>query len=142
MKVKEIMTKDIITVTPNTALKDLASIIKKHRINGVPVVDEEGNLIGIVTMTDMLKILYGIYYWDEIEKAKPGLGVKDALIKEKENATVGEKMSTSVRTVQEDDDLEVALKMMCKHDIHTIPVTKDKKLIGVIGATDIVHIFV
>jgi len=140
MKVKEIMAKNVITISPKASLKELATLIKKHRINGVPVVDEEGALIGIVTMTDILKILHDIYYWAELEKVKPGLGVKDALEVEKEKATVGEKMSTSLRTLKEDDDIEKALKLMCKYSIHTIPVTKDKKLIGVIGATDIVSI--
>ena len=140
MKVKDIMAKNVITISPKASLKELAILIKKHRINGVPVVNEEGILVGVVTMTDILKILHNIYYWAELEKVKPGLGVKDALEEEKEKATVGEKMSTSLRTLKEDDDVEKALKLMCKYNIHTIPVTKDKKLIGVIGATDIVHI--
>ena len=140
MKIKEIMAKNVITISPKASLKELATLIKKHRINGVPVVDEEGALVGVVTMTDILKILHDIYYWAELEKVKPGLGVKDALEVEKEKATVGEKMSTSLRTLKEDDDVEKALKLMCKYGIHTIPVVKDKKLIGVVGATDIVHI--
>ena len=140
MKIKEIMAKNVITISPRASLKELSTLIKKHRINGVPVVDEAEVLVGIVTMTDMLKILHDIYYWAELEKVKPGLGVKDALEEEKEKATVAEKMSTSLRTLKEDDDVEEALKLMCRYKIHTIPVTKDKKLIGVIGATDIVQI--
>lgn len=142
MKIKEVMTKNVITIGPKASLKELAGLIKKHRINGVPVVDEAGALVGIVTMTDMLKILHDIYYWDELEKVKPGLGVKDGLEEEKEKATVGEKMSTSLRTLKEDDDIEKALKLMCRYNVHTIPITKDRKLIGVIGATDVVHIYV
>ena len=142
MKVKEVMTKNVITIKPETSLKEFASLIKEHRINGAPVVDEAGKLVGVVTMTDMLKILHDIYYWDEIEKVKPGIGIKDALIKEKDTATVGSKMTTAIRTVNEDDAVEDVLKIMCKHNIHTIPVVKDKKLVGIIGATDIVHICV
>jgi CBS domain-containing protein len=142
MKVKDIMTKNVITVKPETTLKELAKIIKTHRINGVPVVDEGDTLVGIVTMTDMLKILRDIYYWAEIEKAKPGLGVKDALIEEKNNATVQTKMTTGVYTVSEEESVEDVVEIMCKRNIHTIPVVKEKKLIGVIGATDIVNIFV
>ena len=57
MKVKEIMAKNVITISPKASLKELAILIKEHRINGVPVVDEEGALVGVVTMTDILKIL-------------------------------------------------------------------------------------
>ncbi|MFC1667088.1 CBS domain-containing protein [Candidatus Omnitrophota bacterium] len=142
MKVKEIMTKDIISVTPQTPLKELANIIKEKRIHGVPVLNEDGVLVGVVTLTDMLKILQRIAYWSEIEKAKPELGIKEALVKEKEDASVGANMTTLVRTVKEDDDIEKALTLMCKHNVHTIPVLKDGKLAGIVGASDIVKIFV
>jgi len=142
MKVKDVMTTNVITVPETMPLKEFAALIKKHRINGAPVVDESGALVGIVTMTDMLKILRDIYYWYEVEKLKPGIGVKDALEKEKGSATVGSKMSTALRTVKEDDPIEVVLQLMCKHNIHTIPVVKDGKLVGIVGATDIVHICV
>jgi len=139
MKIKDIMTRNIISITPEASLKELAALIKQHRINGVPVVTKEGALVGIVTMTDILKILRDIYYWAELENVKPGLGVKDALMAEKEKATVETKMTTGVRTVKEDDTVEDILKLMCKHNIHTIPVTKDGKLIGIVGVTDIVY---
>ena len=139
MKIKDIMTRNIISITPEASLKELAALIKQHRINGVPVVTKEGALVGIVTMTDILKILRDIYYWAELENVKPGLGVKDALMAEKEKATVETKMTTGVRTVKEDDTVEDILKIMCKHNIHTIPVTKDGKLIGIVGVTDIVY---
>ncbi len=138
MLVKEIMTRNVVTVTPNTTLKDLALILKEHRINGVPVVSRDGTLVGVITMTDLLKILRDINYWDQVEKIRPGMGVKDALLKEKEEATVDKKMSKGVNVVTEDDSVEYALDLMCKHSIHTIPVVKDNKVIGVIGATDIV----
>jgi len=139
MKIKDIMTKNIISITPEASLKELAILIKQHRINGVPVVTKEGILVGIVTMTDILKILRDIYYWAELESVKPGLGVKDALMAEKEKATVGIKMTTGVRTVKEDDSVEDILKLMCKQNIHTIPVVEDNKLVGVVGVTDIVY---
>jgi CBS domain-containing protein len=139
MKIKDIMTKNIISITPEASLKELATLIKQHRINGVPVVTKEGALVGIVTMTDILKILRDIYYWAELENVKPGLGVKDALMAEKEKATVGTKMTTGVRTAKEDDTVEDILKLMCKYNIHTIPVVKDDKLVGIVGVTDIVY---
>jgi CBS domain-containing protein len=140
MLVKEIMTRNVITVNPDMLLKDLVKILKENRINGVPVVDADNILVGVITMTDLLKILKDINYWDTIEKVKPGLGLKDAFVEEKENATVGKKMTKQVSTVSEKDSVEHVLDLMCKHNIHTIPVVKDGKLIGVVGATDIATI--
>jgi CBS-domain-containing membrane protein len=54
LKAKDIMTKDIITVKPATTIEDLARILIKHQISGTPVVDEDGNLIGIVTENDLI----------------------------------------------------------------------------------------
>ena len=139
MQIKDIMTKNVISITPKASLKELAALIKQHKINGVPVVTKEGSLVGIVTMTDLLKILKDIYYWNELENLKPGLGVKDALITEKEKATVETKMTVGVRTAKEDDTVDDILKLMCKHDIHTIPVVKNNKLVGIVGLTDIVY---
>ena len=141
MKVKDIMTREVITVTPQTSLKELAKIIKGKRIHGVPVLDENGTLKGIVTLTDMLKILQRIIYWGELERVKPELGIKEALIKEKEDANVEANMSVMVRTVKEDDQVEKVLELMCNHNIHTVPVLEKGKLVGVIGASDIVEVF-
>lgn len=138
MLVKDIMTSDVVTVKPDTSLKELAGILKKHRINGVPVVNEDGSVEGVITMTDLLKILKDINYWDNIEKLKPGIGVKDAFLREKEHATVAKKMTRQVSTISENDSVEHAVDLMFRQNIHTIPVVKDDKLIGVIGETDIV----
>ncbi len=140
MLVKEIMTRDVVTVKFETTLKELVKILKEHRIKGVPVVSEDGTLVGVITMTDLLKILRDISYWDNIEKVKPGLGVKEAFTREKDEATVGKKMTRQAYTVSEDDTVDHVVDLMCKHNAHTIPVIKDNKLIGIVGATDIVYV--
>ena len=139
MLVKDIMTRNVVTVKPEATLKELAKILKEHRINGAPVVTKGGSVVGIITMTDLLKILRDINYWGNIEKVKPEIGVKEALIKEKEKATVEKKMVKGIYQVSEDDSIEHVLDLMCTHNIHTIPVVEDNKLVGIIGATDIVN---
>lgn len=138
MLVKEIMTRNVVTVHPEATLKELVKILKEHRINGVPVAIKDGTLVGVITMTDLLRILKDINYWDAIEKLKPGLGIKEAFASEKEKSTVAKKMTKQVNTVTEDDSVDHVLDLMCKHNIHTIPVVKDGKLIGIVGATDVV----
>ncbi|MCU0666872.1 MAG: CBS domain-containing protein [Candidatus Omnitrophica bacterium] len=146
MLVKEIMTRDVITVTQKTTLKELAKVINSNRINGAPVVDEiDGTLIGVITMTDLLRMLKHICFWDEIgardnsQAGVLGVDIKDALLKEKDKAVVGAKMTKVVHTVEEDDSVDEVLAMMCRYNIHTIPVVKNHKVVGIIGATDIVN---
>ena len=140
MLVKDVMTRNVITVPPGTTLRELAKVLKENRVNGVPVVSKDGTLIGVITMTDLLKMLRDINYWGQVEKVKPGMGVRDALLKEKETATVETKMSKGVNVVTEEDDVEYVLDLMCKNNIHTIPVVKGNKVVGIIGATDIIRI--
>lgn len=140
MLVKEIMTRNVVTVRPNVTIKQLIDILSQHRINGVPVVDGGGDLVGVITRTDLLRMLKDINYWGAIEKVKPGMGVLDALLKEKESLTVSKKMTNAVDTVSEEDPIERVVDLMCKHSIHTIPVVKDDKLVGVVGATDIIKV--
>lgn len=141
MRAKEIMTRDVIAVTTATTLKELARIVSIHRINGVPVLDEKGNLEGVITQTDLLRILRHICFWDEMgEERSPMLSVKESLTREKDKAVVGTKMTKLVHTVKEDDEVDHVLRLMCRYDIHTIPVVNaNGKLVGIIGATDIVN---
>lgn len=57
LKVGDLMSKKIIAVTPQTALQDAASLLIKHKIGGLPVVDAEQKVIGVITETDILKLL-------------------------------------------------------------------------------------
>jgi len=57
MKVRDVMTADIITVHPDDTITEIAALSEKHRIGTFPVVDDSGNLVGILTNTDLLHIL-------------------------------------------------------------------------------------
>jgi CBS domain-containing protein len=143
MKVKDVMSTNVITVNPDTNLKELAKVIYTNRINGVPVVKSDGSLVGVITMTDLLQILKHICFWDEIGNVESDessvVSIKEALQKEKDKAVVGAKMTKTVHTVKEDDSVDFVLRLMCKYEIHTIPVVRDGKLVGIIGASDIIN---
>lgn len=139
MLIKEIMTKEVVTVEPETSLKDLVEVFKKNRFRGVPVVTQKGLLVGVITLTDVLRLLRDINYWGKVEKLAPEIAVRQAFIREKESATVGEKMTRSIMTVSENDTVDYLVDLMTSRNIHTIPVVKDGILVGVVGATDIVY---
>jgi len=139
MRVKDIMTKKVVTVTATAKLSEVASIFKKYKVSGVPVLDKKGLLVGVITITDMLKMLKEIQYLKDMGQRVPDtIPMKETLIQEKDRATVSMKMSTPVWTAEEESDIEYVLELMCNHNMHTIPVLRDGKLIGVVGASDIV----
>jgi len=114
LKVKDIMTKDIITVTPDTEVVKAAKILLEKRINGLPVVDDSGKLVGILTNRD-LRFL------------------------EKTDVPVSKIMTTSnLFTVPEGTTLEEAKRVLHEHRIEKLPVVdKDFMLKGLITVKDI-----
>ncbi|MFH0940897.1 MAG: CBS domain-containing protein [Candidatus Omnitrophota bacterium] len=140
MLVKEIMTKEVVTIRPEATLAEVVKLLKQYRINGVPVVTVGGVLVGIITMSDLLRLLRDINFWNKVEQVKPELSVKDAFLKDKEQAIVEKKMTHGVITVTEDESVERVLDLMSTRNIHTIPVMRDDKLVGIVGAMDIVSL--
>ena len=139
MLVKDIMTRDVVTIYPDATLKEVGVILKEKRISGIPVVDKDGKIVGIITLTDMLKILSQIYKWREIEKKAPELKLSECFEKEKLEAKVRNIMTKNVFTLEEDRTLEDIMRLMFDRSIHTIPVTKDGSLVGIIGKRDLVY---
>ena len=138
MLVKEVMTKDVITLSPDTSLKEAGEIFKEKRISGAPVVDRAGNILGIITLTDLLKILDQIYKWRELERKVEGLKLSEMFEKEKVEAKVANIMTNDVFTISEDKTIDDVTRIMFGKGVHTIPVTKDGKLVGIIGKRDLV----
>ena len=138
MVVKRIMSSKVITVSPETTLKEVGELLKRERINGLPVVDASSNVVGIITLTDILRILNGVYKWKELEKSQPGLELSSLFEKEKQGAKVGDFMSKRVYILGEDDSIEEVMRLMFTKSVHTIPVAKDGKLVGVVGRHDLI----
>ena len=138
MLVKDIMTRNVITVSPDTPLKEVGRILKEKRISGIPVVDGSGNIVGIVTVTDILRMLKEIYQWQELEKGVSGLNISDLVGKEELHKKVNQIMTKNVYTLDEDKNISEVMRLMFTKQIHTIPITKDGKLAGIIGKRDLV----
>ncbi|MDD5070811.1 MAG: CBS domain-containing protein [Candidatus Omnitrophica bacterium] len=139
MLVKDIMTREVLSVKKTASLKEVGEILKSKRISGLPVVDEENRIVGIITLTDMLRILDRIYKWKELEKFEPEISFGGMFEKEKTDSVVSDFMTKDVFSLSEDDPLEEVMKLMFSKGVHTLPVTKGGKLIGVVGKRDLVY---
>lgn len=111
MLAKDIMTKDIITVTPTMTVKRLAMTLIKNQISGAPVVGKDGKIIGIVSEADIV--------------AKKGKDVR-AL------------MSKKVISVAEDAPVEEIARLMTAHNIKRVPVMRQDEVLGIVSRADIV----
>ena len=139
MLVKDIMTKNVYTVLPQDSLKKASDILKEKKISGIPVVDENGVVVGIITITDLLKILGQIYEWKELEKKESEVDLSHTYEEQKEKGKVEDIMTKEVVTLEEDDTIDDVMSLMFERKIHTIPIIKEGKLIGVVGKRDLIH---
>ncbi|MFH1152232.1 MAG: CBS domain-containing protein [Pseudomonadota bacterium] len=139
---KDIMTRTVITVSPETEITKAVEILLKNHINGVPVVDSAGDLKGILCQSDLV-------FQQKQLSLPPILTLLDGIIPlssskkfEKEFAkiaatTVEQAMVTIPVTVTPDTPLNRIAALMVEKHFHTIPVVEGRRVVGVIGKEDI-----
>lgn len=126
MQVVDLMTTSVISVTPETPIKDAARLMFRHRVSGLPVVGDAGEVLGIITEADFLKL--------EVARAN------DDKVAPVDN--VGEVMNTGVVTVEAGMAVAEAAQIMVVQDVKRLPVIGENgKLVGIISRLDVVAVF-
>ncbi len=143
LKAQDIMTIEVITVTPETKVHELAQLLTDKNIGGAPVLDESGSLLGVVTESDLIDQKKKIHIPTMVTLLDSFIYLEnpDRMAKEMKKfagSTVGDILSKSPLTVEEDTPLEEIATIMAEKHVHTLPVMKDEKLVGIIGKKDII----
>ncbi len=142
-KARDIMTTEVITVTPETTVQELAQLLTTNNISGAPVLDASGSLLGVVTQSDLIVQKKKIHIPSMITLLDSFIYLEnpDRMIKEMKKfagSKVEDILSKDPLTVDEDTPLEEIATIMAEKNIHTLPVTKEEELVGVIGKKDII----
>lgn len=138
MRVEDVMTKDLIAVGPGSSIHAAAALMIDHGISGLPVVDEGGRLVGILSEGDLIvrqKPRKSPRWWH--------LFVSDGeeLAREYQRATgttVGEVMTRSVICIRPDAPLAAAAALLDEHTIRRLPVVVDGELVGIVSRADLI----
>ena len=144
IKAKDIMTKDVITVQPETEVVQAAKLLLEHHINGLPVVDKEGRMKGIICQSDLVvqqrKIPLPSFFimLDSFIPLTSSKTIKKELQK-MSAITVKDAMTPDPITVGPETGLEDIATLMVKHKIHTLPVLDQGRIVGIIGKEDILR---
>ena len=147
LKAKDIMTRDVITVTPETEVTAIARILLEKHFNGLPVVDENGNLVGIVCQSDLiaeqkkLPIPSVFTILDTFIPIYPP-GKTEKEIQKITAMKASQTMTRNTVTVDPETGLDEIASIMVNKSIHTIPVVENNKLVGIIGKRDILKTLV
>ncbi len=118
MKVKDIMTKNVKTISPNATMEEAAQEMRKNKIGCLVVVEDE-KPIGIITERDLA---YKIIAQGKSLETK-----------------VKEVMSSDLKTIEKDENIKQAAKLMASHVIRRLPVVEKGKLIGIVTIDDIMR---
>ncbi len=141
-KVSELMSTDVLTVGPETKISEVAKLLLEKKINGLPVVDKDNKLIGIICQSDIVyqqkkapipsvfTLLDGFIPLTSTSHIEKELRKISAI-------SVEQAMSLNPVSVHPDTDLEDLAEIMIKKKYHTIPVVDKGKLVGVIGKEDV-----
>ncbi len=143
--VADVMSHDPIVVKAETPLNEAIKILAEKRISGLPVVDDAGNLLGIISETDLM--------WRETGVTPPAyIMILDSVIYLQNPATyerdlhkalgqtVGEVMSKNPITISPEKSLKEAAKIMHDRKVHRLPVlSKDNQVIGILTRGDIIR---
>ena len=142
LKVRDIMTKEIISVSPETEIANAAKILLEKRINGMPVIDAFGRLVGIICQSDLVAQQKGIpipSVFTLLESYIPLTSTKrlDKEMKKIAALTVKEAMTPDPVTVSLETDIEEVAKLMVDKKYHTLPVVEGDKVVGIVGKEDV-----
>ena len=142
LKVKDIMTKELITVSPDTEIVQATKLLLENRINGIPVTDETGKLVGILCQSDLIAqqkklpipsfftFLDGLITLSSMKQLEKQVQKIAAI-------TVAQAMTPNPVTVQPETDIETVAALMVDKNFHTIPVLDKGELVGIVGKEDI-----
>jgi len=141
MQVRDFMITKVFTIEPTNTVKELLFTLNSHKIGGVPVVDKQGHLVGMISDGDILRYLSpkpvgfaGLTYI--IEDGEP----EDVLL-EKLETKVNEIMTKrNLLYVSPNEDFETTLRLLSKHHFKKLPVVNDAgRVVGVLSRGDIIN---
>jgi CBS domain-containing protein len=143
MKVRDVMTSEVVSVVPAMRLKDLARLLLDRRISGAPVVDEAGDIVGVISETDLLAKEVG----RPLSRRTPldwifGERPNPSEQRRREATTVEQAMSAPAMTVEADRPLREAAAIMVDRAVNRLPVIEKGRLVGIITRADLVRAYV
>jgi len=119
--IKDFMVKDLVTVTPDMDIHQAIKLLLTNRISGVPVINEGGELVGILSKKDCLKVAFSASYHQDW------------------GGPVSDYMSADVQTIDVDANIIAVAELFLKTSYHRFPVMSNGRMVGLISRHDILR---
>lgn len=144
MNAQDVMTRDVISIDPDSTVLQAARLMLQHRISGLPVIDRQGDLVGVLSEGDFLRRREAgtekrRSRWLEFIMGPGALATEYA---HSHGQKVAEVMSTEVKTVDENASLEEIVELMERHRIKRVPVMCGHQLVGIVTRSNLMRAMV
>lgn len=118
---QSIMSKDIVTVNQNTPIYEVMSVLIGARISGLPVIDDDNNLVGMITEKDMMPLFKHHSLTNE---------------------TVADYMTKDLKVFTPETTIDEISEFFAKYSYRRAPIVKDRKLVGIVARRDIISLII
>lgn len=144
LQAHDIMTQEVVRISPEASVEDLARLLASKKIGGVPVVEADGRLVGVVTQSDLVKRSRDL-------ELPPALNILDLhlfletpsgfkrRLEKMLGDTVKEVMTPQPLTIPPDMPVKEIAALMDRKKVHTLPVVDQGKLVGIVGKMDLIR---
>jgi CBS domain-containing protein len=126
MRIDELMQTEVQTIPPDARVSDAATTLADARVSALPVVDDRGGLVGVISATDILAL----------EEESEGEQSRGRVL---DQTAVRDVMTPEPQTISPDDDIREAARRMLEGDVHRLIVIANGRMVGVISTTDIIR---
>jgi len=140
MKIGDIMTREVITVAPQTPIREAARLMVDHGVSGLPVVDEQGKLVGVLSEGDLIlrqKARPRVPWWRGFFQDGEQLARE---YQKAAGSTVAEVMTRAVISVSPDLPIEATALVLDQRRIRRVPVVVDGRVVGIVSRGDLVKL--
>lgn len=141
--VREIMTTDVVTFHPDDRVEEAMRLMVDRNVDGAPVVDEQGNLVGMLSNSDLIVQESELHFPTVLSflGATVEFGHKhfEEDLRKALGSKVSDVMSSKPVTITEDDTIERAATLMHEKDVSRLPVVRDGKLVGLVSRNDVLR---
>lgn len=142
MKVREVMTAAVITAEPETTFKETAERLLDYGVSGMPVVNAQGRLVGLVTEADLMsKEAFDTRHRRPLEALVRLVNGDRRWTGKAAGLTAGDVMTTDVVTARPDEDIRAAARRMLERGVKRLPVVEDGRLVGIVSRRDLLRLF-
>jgi CBS domain-containing protein len=140
----DVMTRTVVTASPDDTVQQIAALLAKHAISAVPICDDEGRPVGMVSEGDLMRPFSKAYqlkrdWWLALLAEGTDLAPNFVDYLRKEHRRARDLMTHPVITAAEDTDLGTLADMMTRHGIKRLPILRGGRLVGIVSRADVVR---